>query len=92
MLHMEIIHQIPDCHTHTQPWICEESTPRCMRAITVALPTNKQNHNVQTHKCAASAVYDSTKYYEVWNKIKRYAITVTWNSNKTTNSWKCNIT
>jgi len=27
--------------------------------------TNKQNHNVQTHKCAASAVYDSTKYYEV---------------------------
>jgi len=45
MLHMEIIHQIPDCHTHTQPWICEESTPRCMRAITVALPTNKQNHN-----------------------------------------------
>jgi hypothetical protein len=44
--------------------------------------TNKQNHNVQTHKYAASAVYDSTKYYEVWNKIKRYAITVKSNFNK----------
>jgi len=66
MLHMEIIHQskqmkfltVTHTHTrtHTKPWIYDGTTPRCMRAITVALPTNKQNHNAETHEQGGSAV------------------------------------
>jgi len=62
MLHMEIIHQskqmkfLTVTHTHTKPWICDGTTPRCMRAITVAVPTNKQNHNAETHEQGGSAV------------------------------------